>query len=315
MKSLIFCVFFAPIFAQIPAENNWDHEMIEVKDPQRTALLMSPQVIFDEKWNELGQPTFWKSVMKMHPDSSLLNVASNRFVLMKVHNKEWNMKPEVERKRIKDSLLLANQFGLGEKIMCTTGKNHFYKFDAVYPSLTKGILAFENLQVDPWYAQAILLIESPGQLKKSNVGAYGPFQLMPGVARMYGLKVTKTIDERKDFQRSAYAAASLIKKICIPSAKKILDNKGIAYNENDLWFRLFVMHVYHAGAGNVKAVVDKINPTIGGQQLITSMWKTEAGAFGNSSQNYTQLVLASQLILNDMVSAHSEKLFACTEED
>lgn len=314
MKSLIFCIFFAPIYAQYPAPNNWDHEMIEVKHPERTGVLMNPQVIFDEKWNELGQPKFWKKVMKMHPDSSYLNVASNRHVLLKVQTKEWNLKSEAERGRIKDSLLIANNFETTEKIMCTSGKNHFYKFDAVYPSLTKGILAFENLQVDPWYAQAILLIESPGQLKKSNVGAYGAFQLMPGVARMYGLKVNKSVDERKDFNRSAYAAASLISKVCIPSAKSILDAKGVKYNETDLWFRLFVMHVYHAGAGNVKAVVNKINPTEGGQELIKSMWSTEAGAFGNSSQNYTQLVLASQLILKDMVGDDYERLFACTGE-
>ena len=55
------------------------------------------------------------------------------------------------------------------------GKKDFYKFDLVYPSLSEGILEFEKNKVDPWYAQAILLIESPGQLKKSRAGAYGPF--------------------------------------------------------------------------------------------------------------------------------------------
>lgn len=313
MKSLIFCVFFAPIYAQYPSDN-WDHEMVEVKHPEKSGVLMSPQAIYDEKWNMMNQPLFWKKVMVMHPDSSMLNTASNRFILLKVHTKKWNAKPELERKRIKDSLMLVNNFALTEKIMCTSGKSNFYKFDAVYPSITKGILAFEDQNVDPWYAQAILLIESPGQLVKSNVGAYGAFQLMPGVARMYGLKVNKTLDERKDFKRSAFAAASLIQKVCIPCAKKILDSKNITYNENDLWFRLFVMHVYHAGAGNVKAVVNKINPKQGGQDLIAQMWKTEAGAFGNSSQNYTQLVLASQLILNDLVGNDCQKMFSCSGE-
>jgi hypothetical protein len=40
------------------------------------------------------------------------------------------------------------------------------------------------------------------------------------------------------------------------------------------------------------------------------MWQTSAAAFGNSSQNYTQLVLASQLILNDMVADSSRKYIA-----
>ena len=65
---------------------------------------------------------------------------------------------------------------------------------------------FENNGVDPWYAQAILLIESPAQLKKSVVGAYGAFQLMPSVARSHGIIVNKKIDERKDFNKSAFAA-------------------------------------------------------------------------------------------------------------
>ena len=53
---------------------------------------------------------------------------------------------------------------------------------------------------------------------------------------------------------------------------------------------------------NVKAVVDKIQPKTGSQELIKQMWQTSAASFGNSSQNYTQLALASQLILSDMVS-------------
>ncbi|MCE3295369.1 MAG: hypothetical protein K0R65_1083 [Crocinitomicaceae bacterium] len=313
MKSLIFCVFFAPIYAQYPAEN-WDHEMVEVKSPEKSGVLMSPQAIYDEKWNYLQQPLFWKKIMRLHPDSSLVNVASNRKILCTISTKMWNLKGEAGRTRFKDSLRIANNLPPGEKILCTSGKSDFYRFEDVYPSLTKGILAFENMDVDPWYAQSILLIESPGKLAKSNVGAYGAFQLMPAVARSYGLKVNKYVDERKDFNRSAYAAASLINKICIPAARRILDEKHITYNENDLWFRLFVMHVYHAGAGNVKAVVNKINPTEGGQELIMKMWKTEAGAFGNSSQNYTQLVLASQLILSDLVGNDCEKLFSCSAE-
>ena len=46
---------------------------------------------------------------------------------------------------------------------------------------------------------------------------------MPRVARAQGLIVNKTIDERKDFNRSAFGAASLIKNICIPETKNILN--------------------------------------------------------------------------------------------
>lgn len=312
MNSIIFCLFFAPIYSGLPSAN-WDDEMIQVNDPSKSCVLMGPQAIFDSNWDTLNQPLFWKQVMKLHPDSCLLNAGSTRQILHKMDCKSWNKKTEAQKKLFKDSLRSTYQLAVDERIMCTTGKSHFYKFDEVFNSLSKGIVAFEKYEVDPWYAQSILLIESPGQLVKSNVGAYGAFQLMPGVARAQGLKVNKTIDERKDFDRSAFAAASLIKKICIPEAKKILDSHGLSYNERDLWFRLFVMHVYHAGALNVKAVVAKIKPTSGGQDLITKMWQTEAASFGNASQNYTQLIIASQLILNDMVGKSSSKLFACSD--
>jgi tetratricopeptide (TPR) repeat protein len=148
--------------------------------------------------------------------------------------------------------------------------------------------------VDPWYAQAILLIESPGKSNtKSNVGANGPFQLMRSVARAQGLKVNKTVDERTDLERSAYGASRLLSRICIPYTRAMLDSAHLTYNETDLWFRLLVMHCYHAGAGNVAGVIRKINPTQGGMQLIQQVWQTTYGGFKNSSQNYSQLVLAA----------------------
>lgn len=296
-------------FSQLPS---WDHEMVEVLKAERSGILMDAQPLYDGSWNALPQPNFWKEVMLLSPDSCLINVASTRQVLLKMSNKDWHRQSETQKTLFKDSIKKAYSLVEDEKIFVTTGKNDFYKFNEVYPSISRGIIAFESQGVDPWYAQAILLIESPGQLKKSSAGAYGAFQLMPGVARAQGLTVNKTVDERKDFEKSAYGAARLISRICIPEAKRILGDFNIPYNESDLWFRLFVLHVYHAGSMNVRAVVSKINPAEGGQQLITSMWQTSAAAFGNSSQNYTQLALASQLILHDMTKADCIRLFDCT---
>ena len=293
---------------------SWDDEMVEVIKPDQSGILMNAKPLFDLSWNTLPQPNFWKEIMLLSPDSCLINVASSRVVLAKMSNKEWGRQSELQKSLFKDSVKLAYKLDDNEKIFITTGKNDFYRFNDVYPSISKGIVAFESHGVDPWYAQAILLIESPGQLKKSVAGAYGAFQLMPSVARAQGLTVTKYVDDRKDFEKSAYGASRLISRVCIPEAKKILNDHQIAYNESDLWFRLFVLHVYHAGAMNVKAVVNKINPTEGGQSLITTMWQTSAASFGNSSQNYTQLALASQIILHDMTKKHSVKLFDCVDE-
>ena len=105
--------------------------------------------------------------------------------------------------------------------------------------------------------------------------------------------------------------SNLIKNTCIPHAKKILDAHDLIYSETDLWFRLFVLHIYHAGAYNVRAVVDKINPKEGGQKLIQSMWHTKAAKFGNNSQNYSQVAVAAQLMLHDMVHKEFDDVYSC----
>ena len=149
-------------------------------------------------------------------------------------------------------------------------------------------------------------------MKKSVAGAYGAFQLMPDVARSQGLTVNNYRDEREDFERCAYGSARLIQRSCIPSAKRILDSYSLDYKETDLWFRLFVLHIYHAGAGNIAAVLAKIQPKIGSQQIILDMWQNTAGSFGNSSQNYSQLALAAQLIIHDMIYDQCDEISDCT---
>ena len=80
-----------------------------------------------------------------------------------------------------------------------------------------------------------------------------------------------------------------------------LNRHQIEYDENDIWFRLLVLHVYHAGAYNVGAVVDKIKPKEGTQELIKNLWQNKAAGFGNCSQNYSQIALAAHLILHELV--------------
>ena len=293
-------------------QTSYNHEKIDVVKNNDSHVLMDASILFQDRWDELPQPKFWKQIMKLSPDSCVINVASTRQILEVTSYSKWRAQSEEQKECYKDSLKALYGLDSTDRIFITTGKNDFYRFKDVYPSLSQGVEAFERYNVDPWYAQAILLIESPGQLKKSSAGAYGPFQLMPAVARNQGLKVNKTIDERKDFDRSAYAASRLIRTICIPEAKKIAGKHQLQYNESDLWFRLLVLHVYHAGALNVAAAIDKISPTKGGQEIITSLWQTTAASFGNNSQNYSQLALASQLILHDMVHEQCDYIHSCT---
>lgn len=290
---------------------SWDDEKIEVYSGADVSVIMGSNQLFSDRWDELPQPKFWKQIMTLSPDSCLINVAATRVILAKMSIKDWSAQTEVQKEIFKDSLRSLNGLDAGERIFVTTGKNDFYRFKDVYGQLSKGVEVFEQHGVDPWYAQAILLIESPGQLKKSSAGAYGAFQLMPDVARAQGLTVNSKVDERKNFDRCAYGSARLIQRVCIPEAKRILNANGISYKENDLWFRLFVLHVYHAGSMNVNAVVKKIGATEGNRELIMKMWQTSAAGFGNNSQNYTQLALAAQLILHDMVYEQCEEIFDC----
>ena len=222
-------------------------EVYSDKDSSYSYFVQNEQLFF-ESWDTLAQPIFWRRIMSMSPDSGLVNVASTREVLFQTSYWDYKKKTTKERLKFKDSVRKEYCLEYGTKLYLTSGKKEFYNIEKVMPSISKGVEVFSELNVDPWYAQAILLIESPGKLAYSNTGAYGPFQLMKSVARSHGLKVNKYVDERKDFDKSAKGAASLISNTCIPEAVRILSKNDIEYCEDDLWFKLFVLHIYHAGA-------------------------------------------------------------------
>lgn len=258
--------------------------------------------LYAQGWDVLKRPIFWKKMMTMPSDSCVVNIGSTREIIMEMSMNAWDVLSDQQKDELRDSIRAARGLTADAHIYRTRGKQQFYHFDGILHSISEGVKVFEKEGVDPWYAQAILMVESPGKLHRSPAGAYGAFQLMPKVARKYGLTVNRYHDDRKNFDKSAVAASQLIATICIPEAKKILDAHHIAYNEHALWFRLFVMHVYNAGAYNVAGVIDKINPTVGGMQLILQMWVTSARNFRNASQNYSQVTLAALMLLNNKLS-------------
>lgn len=266
--------------------------------------------IFSENWDTLGPARFWQEVFSLSHDSMIINVASLRKPLYRIPASEWHCQTETEKSLYKENLCIAHNLETSTSLFVTGGKRFFFEFRKVLPLISKSIKVFEENDTDPWYAQTILLIESPGKTEISSyAGARGPFQLMPYVARKYGLVVSRTRDDRTDLVKSATAASKLIRNICIPGAKRILDQHGISYHEKDLWFRLLVMHVYHAGAGNVAAVVNKIKPQTGGMQLIRSLWVNEAAGFKNESQNYSQIALAAMIRFDRLVNQDQKNIY------
>jgi hypothetical protein len=288
--------------------------------------LINPKTNFNENYvldktlyrlrlDTLTQIKFWRNIMKLNEDSAILNFANSRRVLQTISLKEWNEKNDSLKKWYRDSIRFVNCLDTTHRILLTVGKKFFYDFEKTSVNIEKGIHCFVENQVDPWFAQAILLIESPNKLQKSNAGAYGPFQLMKDVARLYGLKVNKTEDERADFEKSAFAASSLIKNICIPKAYKILDSLGIRnFSETELWFKLLVMHVYHAGAYNVQSALFTFRPSEGNMDLIFNLWKAQTSRFKSASQNYSQLVLAAMFEMNDKLAFFNENFFALKQQ-
>ena len=281
-------------------DDSCSHEMID------------PEMLVVERWDILEQSKFWKTIITTTKDTCVINIASTRQILDYINKDVWFEQTEKEKKIFKDSVKDYYCLDTNTRLYITTGKKEFYQIEQVIPSLETAINIFQENNVDPWFAQSILLIESPAQLNYSSVGAYGPFQIMKRVARDMGLTVNKYEDERKDFDKSAFAASELLRRICIPQAYRILCNVGGIEPEGDeLWFKLLVLHIYHAGARNVESLLNQLDQPLQGMELIKWMWRNEYGNFKNASQNYSQIAIAAMLTLKDIVLSDCEYIFNC----
>jgi Transglycosylase SLT domain len=308
------CLLFVPkSFAQIADEKGFPVLYVSHKDDSIRRAYIFDKQLYKYRIDTLPQIAFWRKIMDLSSDSCIINDSKQRRVFFTYHARSWDKLDDSSRSMLRNNIRIVYNVDSNAKIFATVGKKFFYDFETVYHKIDPGIKAFASNGVNPWYCQAILLIESPNKLQKSNVGAYGPFQLMPGVARMYGLKVRRKIDERSNFERSAYAASSLLKNICIPRTKAMLSYYAIPYSEDDLWFKLLVMHAYHAGIENVQAVMAKITEKKEGMELIQQIWTTEAASFKNASQNYSQLICAAMIAMNERLIKTGSKIYGFNE--
>lgn len=243
---------------------------------------------------------FWNKAMQLSSDSVLVYTQKNRQLLAVL--------PKQETKKFQDSCCkdsvfhnfrFNNNLPYNLSIRYLEGKSNFYQWEQVKKYIKPAGEVFNSLNVNPIYAQFVLLIECPANPNGiSSAGAAGHFQLMPFVARKYGLKISNGEDERINLQRGAYAAALHFKNYCIPMANKMLLKHNIEIQENELWYQLLVLHIYNAGAGNVSKALDIIGFKANGEDIIKQLWQTTAGGFKNSSQNYSQLALAAYMIFS-----------------
>lgn len=248
-------------------------------------------------------PLFWRRVLDLGRDSSIVVDIETRLTYGVLPAR---LIDSMERLGKLDSFAKAFRMQLGfdstAPIRFVRGKAPFFQYGKVGPMLHKAFAEFSQLGVDPRIAELLLLIESPNNPNGvSSSGAVGHFQLMPFVAKKYGLTVSTSKDERLDFSRSAYAAARLVKEYAMPEADEICASVGLMPQHRELWYHLLVLHIYNAGAGSVKQAAAVIGQVEDPYDFIQALWKTKAGRFGNQSQNYSQVALASYCKYRDFL--------------
>ena len=125
--------------------------------------------------------------MRLNPDSALVSIADTREILCRIRMRDYSVLGDSERMAYKATVREKYALPSHTRLYITTGKNWFYNPHVVAPKIQQAIAIFDSLGVDPFLAQAVLLIESPVGNLRSEAGAYGHFQLMKEVARQFGL--------------------------------------------------------------------------------------------------------------------------------
>lgn len=117
--------------------------------------------------------------------------------------------------------------------------NKLHRKAAEWFPIIEPILAAYGIPEDFKYMP---LVESGLQGGTSPKGAAGFWQFMPGTARMYGLKVNGSVDERKNLRKSTIAAAKYIKEL---------------YGVFDSW--TLVAAAYNVGDSHMKRQINRQN--------------------------------------------------------
>ena len=127
-------------------------------DDSCSHTVIDPEMLIVERWDTLAQSRFWKTVMNLSGDTCIVNNADTRQILGYVAKDKWFDQNETQKKSYKDSVISYNCLDSNTRIYITSGKKDFYLIEKVIPTISKAINVFQENNVDPWFAQSILLI-------------------------------------------------------------------------------------------------------------------------------------------------------------
>jgi len=232
---------------------------------------------------------FWKKIFTEYSSRELIfydsKDASNIYKVMWI-GKKRRIRSLMRRERMK----IVRQHGLKSRSRVWAQRGAKENFvlgmerSERYMEQIQAIFRERDLPVELAY---LPLIESSFQVSaRSRAGAVGMWQLMPRTGRRY-LRITSTVDERKDPLESTRAAASLL-----------AENYDIFGN----W--PLAITAYNHGQNGIRRAVSRV----GSSNLIEIIRKYKSRRFGVSSKNfYAEFVAAVEVAKRD------EEYFAVLE--
>ena len=139
------------------------------------------------------------------------------------------------------------------------------------------ILEEEGVPPEIFYLSVIESGLNP--LALSYAQASGPWQFISSTGKIYGLNKTWYVDERRDFEKSTYAAARYLKDL-----KEIFDKKNPIDDSGENWYLAFA--AYNCGASRVLKEMKRSNSN--------NFW--DLSRLPGQTRNYIPKILAIFLI-------------------
>ncbi|HQV00136.1 MAG TPA: hypothetical protein PLO59_03195, partial [Bacteroidia bacterium] len=83
--------------------------------------------LFNEGWDTLGQAKFWKQIIHLNPDSSIINVAQTRQTIETISAQKWMQQTEDEKTLAKAWVCQMNNLDSGTCLYVSIGRKDFFE--------------------------------------------------------------------------------------------------------------------------------------------------------------------------------------------